>query len=50
MSGRITRRQIVHGLIRQVPESGLDEHGKYQLRAIVRVLARHRYSGMEMTH
>ena len=27
-----------------------DKHGKYQLKAIVRVLARHRYSGLEMTH
>ena len=37
---QITRRQIVHGLINEYQERS-DERGKYQLRAIVRVLARH---------
>ena len=42
MTARIKRRQVVHGLINEYREQP-NEHRKHQLRASVRVLARHRY-------
>jgi integrase-like protein len=49
IAGRIRRRQVVHGSINEYGERP-DEQRKYQLRAIARVLARHRARRAPRSH